>query len=169
MATKIYTKTGDNGTTQFGKERVPKDDIRIEAVGALDQLNSYLGLCTFTKYEHKSKLQNTLFKIGAAVNGWGELSESVDNDVVVEMEQSIDDLTSSLPALKNFILPNNNLHYARTLARNAERRLVAVANAYPDVDYSVPIQFLNRLSDYLFMQGRAKSIAEYGREEIWKG
>lgn len=166
MVTKIYTKTGDKGTTQFGKERVSKDDVRIEAVGVLDQFNSYLGLCDMPE---RNKIQSALFKIGAAVNGWGELSDSVDDSLIGFIESEIDRLTKKLPELKNFILPNNKYHYARTLARTAERRLVTVSGIQKDVDYSQPLKFLNRISDYLFMLGRDESVKQTGTEEIWTG
>lgn len=164
MTTKIYTKTGDSGTTQFGKERVPKDDVRVEAVGVLDEFNSFLGLC---EIENRDDLQSALFKIGAALNGWGDISDSVDPALTELLETEIDRLTEKLPKLKNFILPNNEYHYARTLARKAERRLVGIARLQGG-DFSEPLQFLNRISDYLFMLGRDKSIAE-GTEILWKG
>jgi len=175
----IYTKFGDKGKTALhtGKT-VSKNSIRVEAYGNLDELNSFLGIIVSQIKDKKIKtellkIQNDLFEIGACLAGPGEkqhlvLSKKLKKRVS-EFEKTIDLLTEKLPRLKNFILPGGKvgslLHYARTIARRAERRTVALAEK--EKVLSEVLVYLNRLSDLLFMFARAINYKEKQKETIW--
>lgn len=164
---KIYTKTGDDGTTGlYGGSRVSKIDLRIEVIGAVDELNARLGLARSYLQgsplaEEVSQIQNLLFDIGAelATPEDNPRSEaSVDDRDVARIEQSIDAQSRVLPELKNFILPGGSiaagqLHVARTACRTAERRTIEFSAKNP-VRPEL-IRFLNRLSDWLFIAARS--------------
>ena len=145
MANKIYTKTGDRGSTSLlGGTRVSKDDWRLEAAGNVDELSSAIGLIRNNniKYDQLVEIQSILFHIGAIV---GTDSEKFDKE---------------LPPLNNFILPTGLTHFARTVARRAERRLIAFK------DYPSPIlMYLNRLSDYLFVLARYENFKSGNLDE----
>lgn len=166
---KIYTKTGDKGTTSliYG-ERVSKEDIRVEAYGTCDEANSMIGLgvsylkdVNFAEKEavvqHLNKVQTSLFHVGAelATPTGKEVKWKVTEDDVKELEEKMDAWDKDLPPLQNFILPGGHVsgaafHSARTIIRRAERRSVAVGeNVNPLV-----LSYLNRLSDYLFILAR---------------
>jgi cob(I)alamin adenosyltransferase len=164
---KIYTKTGDKGyTSLIGGTRVPKYDLRIEAYGTVDELNSYIGLisCQEIGEHHKQilkQIQDTLFVIGAALAADPERSKMVIPDLRIEdielLEQEIDNMDTQLPALRHFILPGGDntvsfCHIARCGCRRAERLCVHLAEE-SKVDEKVNI-YLNRLSDYLFVLAR---------------
>ena len=168
MAFKIYTKTGDKGTTALiGGVRVPKDNIRIEAYGTVDELNSYVGLVkdAFDNTDTSATLQeiqDRLFTIGAilATPPNKEIKMALPDlheEDITFMESAIDKMDSSLPAMKSFILPGGDIvssyaHLARCVCRRAERICVALNEGEP-VNLLV-MKYLNRLSDYLFVLSR---------------
>jgi len=161
MANKIYTKTGDGGSTSLlGGTRVSKDDWRMEAAGNIDELSSVIGILRMSssKSDQLVEIQSILFHIGAIVGTDHEkfdiskLRTITDKDVKT-LEKWIDEMDKQLPPLKNFILPTGFAHLARTVARRAERRLTYFK------DYPFPILvYLNRLSDYFFVLARYESF-----------
>lgn len=168
----IYTKRGDRGKTYlFRGARVLKSSKKIEAIGAIDELNSYLGIVrsinSFAHLDRKLKLiQSDLFLIGAIIAGY---NSSFDRKRVSRIEREIDNIESSLPTQTSFIFFSGdkiatNLFYARSLARNAERRLVSIRGK---IDPLI-IAYFNRLSDYLFILGRWVNFKSGVEEEIWK-
>jgi cob(I)alamin adenosyltransferase len=166
---KIYTKTGDKGTTSliYG-QRVAKNDGRVEAYGSCDETNSMIGLALSylkdTQFEEKSsvinifnKIQKTLFHVGAelATPTGKEVKWKLRDEDIAELEKQIDEWDSVLPSLTNFILPGGHpsgaaLHVARTVVRRAERTAVTLGD---DVNPLV-LSYLNRLSDFLFVAAR---------------
>jgi len=169
MSFKIYTKTGDKGTTSLiGGVRVPKNHIRIESYGTIDELNSYLGVVNDTTQHEKisvwiKEIQDLLFTIGSvlATAPNKEISMKLP-DVHVEdvqwLEQRIDEMNEQLPEMRSFILPGGHLaasscHVARCVCRRAERICVAMLELNEEVPDLV-IQYLNRLSDFLFVLAR---------------
>ncbi len=168
MSAKLYTKTGDKGTTSLlGGKKVPKSALRIEAYGNVDELNSFLGLLKDqSDVENRLKqqiywIQEHLFSIGSLLatepgfSGF-ELPKITDTEVS-QLEVWIDKFDSELPALKNFILPGGHQavsisHVCRSVCRRAERSIIALGNE-EDID-EVIIRFVNRLSDYLFIFAR---------------
>ena len=169
MSFKIYTKTGDKGTTSLiGGVRVPKNHIRIESYGTIDELNSYLGVVNDTTQHEKisiwiKEIQDRLFTIGSvlATAPNKEISMKLP-DVHVEdvqlLEQRIDEMNEQLPEMRSFILPGGHLaasscHVARCVCRRAERICVAMLELNEEVPDLV-IQYLNRLSDFLFVLAR---------------
>jgi cob(I)alamin adenosyltransferase len=175
----IYTKFGDKGKTSlFGGKTVSKGNIRVEAYGNLDELNSFLGVILPQIKDKKIKsellkIQNDLFGIGAnlANSGKQNQSELAKNlkARVLEFEKTIDVQTLDLPKLTNFILPSGKtgslLHLARTIARRAERRVVTLAEK-ETVSEEILI-YLNRLSDLLFTFARTLNHQEKQKEVIW--
>lgn len=169
---KIYTKTGDQGKTSlFGGKRVSKDSPRVEAYGAVDELNAILGVVMThvdddILYERLLTLQNELFVIGADLatpdeeDGGGKAASWVPrmrSESVEQLEGWIDETQSELAPMKSFILPGGtpasaHLHHARTVCRRAERRVVALEH-WESVGELVRI-YLNRLSDLLFVWAR---------------
>ncbi|GAB5525731.1 MAG: cob(I)yrinic acid a,c-diamide adenosyltransferase [Roseivirga sp.] len=175
---KIYTKTGDSGTTSLlGGARVSKAHIRIEAYGTVDELNSYVGLLrdqevNAHRRDFLKEIQDRLFTLGA------ELATEPGKDKVVKpsmfesdidvLEQAMDEMDKSLEPLKNFVLPGGHqsvsfAHLARCVCRRAERIAIALNDQEP-VDV-LSVKYLNRLSDYLFVLGR-KMAAELEIEEV---
>lgn len=178
---KIYTKTGDNGTTALlGGKRVSKSDARINAYGTVDELNAYIGLIRFRKIDSHTReilaeIQDRLFTIGsvlASQPGKEKLkTPDLRNSDVEFLEKEIDKMNESLPALKSFILPGGNdtigfTHIARCVCRRAERETVFLAQKenVPEII----IRYLNRLSDYLFVLSRKFSHDENLSETPWK-
>lgn len=178
---KIYTKTGDKGTTAlFGGKRVSKADLRIETYGTIDELNSYIGLVrdqpvNQIRKEILVEIQDRLFTIGSILatepgNTKVKVPSLVAEDITL-LEKEIDAMDAALPPMKSFVLPGGHqsvsfCHVARTVCRRAERLLIAL-DAQEKVD-AIIIQYLNRLSDYLFMLSR-KMSAELNAEEMpWK-
>lgn len=164
---KIYTKTGDKGfTSLIGGTRVPKYDLRIEAYGTVDELNSYIGLIRDQEISTHDKqllkqIQDRLFTIGATLAADPERSRMVIPDLHDEdidlLEQEMDNMDKQLPQLKHFILPGGDsiisfCHIARCVCRRAERLSVHLAED-SKVEEKVMI-YLNRLSDYLFVLAR---------------
>ena len=169
MAFKIYTKTGDKGATSLiGGVRVPKNHIRIEAYGTVDELNSYLGMVGDSTQESEIKewlreVQDRLFTIGSvlATNPDKEVKMKLPDlhDADIEwLEQRIDKMNEVLPEMRSFILPGGNLasstaHVARCVCRRAERICVGMMQ---DEEYvpELVVKYLNRLSDFLFVLAR---------------
>jgi cob(I)alamin adenosyltransferase len=166
---KIYTKTGDKGgTSLIGGVRVPKSHIRIESYGTVDELNSYLGMVTDMAGNEKitdalREVQDRLFTIGSALATNPEkevkikLPDLHESDVTW-LEQKIDEMNEVLPEMRFFILPGGNLaastcHVARCVCRKAERICVAMQEQNEFMPPLI-IQYLNRLSDYLFVLSR---------------
>jgi len=172
---KIYTRTGDDGTTGLGNgERVAKDCLRIEAIGAVDELNCAVGQVLVHDLRDAMReclqgVQHKLFDLG------GELSvpgyEAVKSEDVTRLEAALNDFNAQLPPLKEFILPGGgraaaDCHMARAICRRAERRLVTLAR---QEDVSEPAQvYLNRLSDLLFVLCRILARDEGGVEVLWR-
>lgn len=176
---KIYTKTGDNGTTGlFGGARLNKDDIRIESYGTVDELNSNLGLLRSrikidTAETILSKVQNTLFVIGSHLATKDPAAfklPDVEEALITELELSIDAMNEELDPLKTFILPGGNenisiCHVCRTICRRAERRCVTLSLS--DEIHPLIIPYLNRLSDYFFVLSRYIALKEDVKEIPW--
>ncbi|HTN05801.1 cob(I)yrinic acid a,c-diamide adenosyltransferase [Agriterribacter sp.] len=169
MSFKIYTKTGDKGTTSLiGGTKVPKSHTRIEAYGTVDELNSHIGLCKDMLTDKQSRkalqhIQGQLFSIGAALacdpakETKMHIPDIQESDISF-MEQEIDRMDAVLPPLKNFILPGGNstvsfLHIARCVCRRAERCCVRLEAENEKLAPLILI-YLNRLSDYLFVLAR---------------
>lgn len=176
---RIYTRTGDKGETGLvGGARVPKDSLRVEAYGNVDELNSLLGLArAFLKDKELDTLlgdlQQDLFVAGADLGSVGEGGREVpriSKDKVAEMERMIDKFEAELASLKAFILPGGGqagaiLHFARTVARRAERRIVALNEVEKINDQMIP--YINRLSDLLFVIARIANLREGKSEVEW--
>ncbi|WP_313236903.1 cob(I)yrinic acid a,c-diamide adenosyltransferase [Sporosarcina ureae] len=164
---KIYTKTGDKGTTSLIGGRVAKDDLRVEAYGTIDELNSFIGKAMTELDGEKfadiltdlETIQNELFDGGGDLaNVMKERHYKLDEEPVTVLENRIDKLMEEAPELERFILPGGSpaaatLHIARTVTRRAERVTVTLMNAAEDVSPVVG-RYLNRLSDYLFVAAR---------------
>jgi cob(I)alamin adenosyltransferase len=175
----IYTRTGDKGKTSLiGGKRVLKSSPRVESYGAVDELNSVLGVVvTQLSAKHMSlkqeleHVQHDLFSIGAYLADPGAQRISFLGDRVEEFELMIDSQTKKLPPLRNFILPGGGksgslLHEARTVCRRAERQIVSILEK-EDVDDGV-VRYMNRLSDLLFSSARYVNHMEKKKETIWK-
>lgn len=177
---KIYTKSGDKGKTSLlGGKRVSKDDIRIEAYGTVDELNSILGVCRSMNppdeiNESLEILQKHLFILGADLaSPQGKSiksSKRISSEHVQFIEQQIDKIESYLPPLKNFIIPGGHplagtLHIARSVCRRAERRVVHLSHQRKV--NKVTIQYLNRLSDLLFVFARWVNVLNKIPERKW--
>ncbi|MDB4160886.1 cob(I)yrinic acid a,c-diamide adenosyltransferase [Bacteroidia bacterium] len=173
---KIYTKTGDTGQTSLvGGTRVSKANNKIEAYGTVDELNSSLGVIAASHREYSdfiNSIQHKLFNIGSTLAAEENIEfelPSIDAEDIIVLEKEIDRLTKRLPRLKNFILPGGSIlsaytHMSRCICRRAERRVVELE----DQDYVIHIQYLNRLSDYLFILSREFLRLEEKEEIIWK-
>lgn len=180
---KIYTKTGDNGTTQLiGGQRVKKNDVRVSAYGTLDELNAFVGwalsVCpeasSFqTINNHLIRIQNELFIIGSHLACQDPTFKSqlplLPKDAVLKLESWIDEMTSQLPPLKNFILPGGSplgaaLHLARTVCRRAERDILFL----DEQSYEPFITYLNRLSDAFFVAARMSNSLAKVTETLWQ-
>lgn len=183
MAFKIYTKTGDKGSTSLiGGTKVPKSHLRIEAYGTVDELNSCIGLCRdlLTDEAGRAVLQETqdrLFTIGAALACDPEKETKIripdlkDSDIEL-LEKEIDRMTEVLPPMKHFILPGGHvtvsqLHIARCVCRRAERCCVRLELEGQEVE-PVILQYINRLSDYLFVLARYAGHLLEAAEIPWK-
>ena len=178
---RIYTRTGDDGTTSLGSgARRKKYDLRVAAYGTLDELNAVLGLLRLhtagdTLDTALARIQNDVFDVEAdlslAEKGPGGARLTVTDTQVVWLEQEIDKLNADLAPLKSFILPGGSavsawLHLARTVCRRAERIMVELKDQ-PDEDVSAPsLKYVNRLSDYLFVAGRYAND-KGARDVLW--
>jgi cob(I)alamin adenosyltransferase len=175
---RIYTRTGDAGETGLiGGRRVPKDHPRVEAYGALDEVNSALGAARAFLQDDEiaavlGRLQQDLFALGAevAAPGGGANVPRATAAQVEALEQEIDRFEAALPPLRTFILPGGTpggslLHLARAISRRAERRLIALGRMEPlNPDL---LRFLNRLSDLLFVLARTVNHREGAAEAAW--
>ncbi|MFN8347218.1 MAG: cob(I)yrinic acid a,c-diamide adenosyltransferase [Spirosomataceae bacterium] len=179
---KIYTKTGDNGSTSLvGGTRVSKADLRIDTYGTVDELNSYLGLVrdqpvNTVRLDFLKYIQDRLFTIGSILasepdNKKHFIPDLLEEDILA-LEAAMDAMDAELPPMRSFILPGGHpsvsfCHVARTVCRRAERLVIAL-NEIESVEPEV-VRYLNRLSDYLFVLAR-KMAQELGAEEIkWEG
>jgi cob(I)alamin adenosyltransferase len=160
--TRIYTRGGDAGQTSLGDgSRVSKLDPRVVAMGDVDELNSLLGWAD----AGLERIQNELFDLGADLSRPGTDNLRIEQSYVDRLEAEIDEANASLPELKSFVLPGGTeaaarLYLARAVCRRAERSVLAVEDANP-----LAAVYLNRLSDLLFVLGRA---ANGGDEPLWK-
>lgn len=183
MALKIYTKTGDKGSTSLiGGTRVSKSDLRIEAYGTVDELNAHIGFCRDLLTDEQSRkvlqdIQWQLFSIGAALACDPEketrmqIPEVRESDITL-LEQEIDRMNGELPPLKHFILPGGHtsisaLHIARCVCRRAERCSVRLEAESGKVEPLILI-YLNRLSDYLFVLARFSGHLQKVEDILWK-
>lgn len=179
-APRIYTRTGDRGETGLiGGGRVPKDHLRVEAYGAVDELNAHLGIVRAHVADSElgpllDEIQHRLFDLGAelaAPAGAAAAAPSIGDAAIEGLERAIDTYQAGLPPLREFILPGGALpaaevHVARTVCRRAERRLVTLARretVRPDL-----VRYLNRLSDLLFVLARVVN-QRAGRSDVaWR-
>ncbi|WP_066015358.1 cob(I)yrinic acid a,c-diamide adenosyltransferase [Endozoicomonas atrinae] len=177
---KIYTRTGDKGTTGLGDQRrVSKTHERIEAIGAVDELNTWMGLLISELKEvqlmrHRlqkplESIQHRLFDLG------GELAmpgyQLIQASFVTDLEKTLDEFNDNLPPLKNFILPGGSrlacyCHMVRTISRRAERRVIAAKEAGEAINPPL-MQYLNRLSDLMFVLARVVA-RQSGGEVLWQ-
>jgi cob(I)alamin adenosyltransferase len=183
MAMKIYTRTGDKGSTGlFGGGRVPKDDARVEAYGDVDELNAILGAARAAGPmprvdEVLVAVQRDLFAIGAllATPDVEKMHEQlakarIDDERIAQLERAIDACDAELEPLKAFIIPGGTpkaaaLHVARTVCRRAERRVVHLSHDVPIPPLAVV--YLNRLSDLLFSLARVANLRAGAGEVTW--
>ncbi len=178
---KVYTKTGDKGETAlFGGKRVPKNHHRIEAYGTVDELNSWIGLIRDQDMDQKTKdtlieIQDRLFTLGAELAADPDKPKLKKPDLfesdIVFLEQEMDRMDNDLEPMKHFVLPGGHTtvsycHVGRCVCRRAERLVVAMS-AVESVDDLI-IQYLNRLSDYLFVLSRKLSVDLDAKEIPWK-
>ena len=171
---KIYTRTGDKGTTGLGDgQRVDKDNLRVETFGTVDELNSLVGLVLASELDESvraclTRTQHELFDLGGelCMPGYTLVHEAC----VDQLESDLDHFNEELPPLKDFILPGGSeaaarCHLARTVCRRAERLMVSLAKV-EDIN-EVSLRYLNRLSDLLFVIARVVARANGGKEVIW--
>ena len=180
---KIYTKTGDDGTTSLiGGTKVPKSHLRIEAYGTIDELNSYVGLCRDLLDDENSRatlqeIQDRLFTIGSALacdpqkETKMKIPDLLESDIVF-LEKEIDRMNETLPEMKSFILPgghpaSSQLHVARCICRRAERCCVRLDQDGMDTE-PVIRKYLNRLSDHLFVLARYTAHINGAIETPWR-
>ncbi|MEX2185593.1 MAG: cob(I)yrinic acid a,c-diamide adenosyltransferase [Pirellulales bacterium] len=183
---KIYTKTGDDGETGlFGGGRVAKDDLRIEAYGAVDELNAALGLARASRPPTDVDavlvaIQNDLFVAGAelatpaaSLDKLDKRSDRLADRHIERLEAAIDRFEARLVPLTQFILPGGDstaaaLHLARTICRRAERRVVSLRRDQPSAVSDATMIYINRLGDLLFVLARASAAAAGISEFAWK-
>lgn len=177
--TKIYTRTGDDGTTALGsRQRVPKDHLRVEAYGAVDELNALLGLALAQDLSDLSRqsillIQNQLLHLGADLafpTEDGQQVPRIESRHIDGLEKLIDEINAVVGPLQNFILPGGApgaaaLQVARAVCRRAERHTVTLArqeNIHPE-----NLHYLNRLSDLLFVMARYENNQQNIKEPLW--
>ncbi|MBC8214611.1 MAG: cob(I)yrinic acid a,c-diamide adenosyltransferase [Candidatus Marinimicrobia bacterium] len=185
---KIYTKAGDSGTTHLvGGQKLPKDNIRIEAYGMVDELNSVIGGCRekihslFEEYSELKSLHNILLRVQNELFTLGSVLATLPEDIhpkmqritkkhITKLESEIDKANDDLSVLKSFVLPGGSelnvwLHLARSVCRRAERRCVTLSHK-SEIDNHIVI-YLNRLSDALFVWSRWVNFISGADEELW--
>lgn len=179
---KIYTKTGDDGTTGLiGGSRVKKYDLRLEAYGTIDELNASIGVLCSSEFSDDvagilNKIQNKLFNIGSLLAS-DEKGEAVTANLAIteaninDLEVAIDEYQNQLPKLVHFVLPGGNFasaqcHVARTVCRRAERRILEYAE-HSKVQTEIII-YMNRLSDFFFVLSRKLAFDNHIEEVVWK-
>jgi cob(I)alamin adenosyltransferase len=172
---KIYTRTGDDGTTGLGDgKRISKDSVRVEAYGTVDEANSAIGMVLanasvdVTVRNCLTEVQHDLFELGGELCIPGH--SAIKQEFIDRLESDLDRFNEDLPRLKEFILPGGgaaaaSCHLARTIVRRAERRVVTLADM-EDVRPEA-IRYLNRLSDLLFVVARVLARQESGQETLW--
>jgi cob(I)alamin adenosyltransferase len=172
---KIYTRTGDDGTTGLGDgSRVAKDSIRVEAFGTVDEANSAIGVILGVPSVPDdirtclTDVQHDLFELGGELCIPGH--SAISQDFIDRLEVELDKLNKDLPSLKEFILPGGGpaaaaCHLARTIVRRAERRVGTLANT--ETVRPEALRYLNRLSDLLFVIARVLARSESGQEILW--
>lgn len=176
---KIYTKTGDKGTTSLvGGKRVSKTHVRLDAYGTVDELNSFIGLLLEKVEDHHNreillKIQSILFNVGCALASEEDREEicSVDESQIEMLENEMDHMDAYLPRLNNFILPGGCksaalAHVCRSICRRAERNIYRIPE-YTDSGNLILI-FMNRLSDYFFILARKECFDKNGEEVFWQ-
>jgi cob(I)alamin adenosyltransferase len=179
--TKVYTRTGDDGTTALGAgQRVPKDALRVETYGTVDELNSHVGAAIASGLEPRlgdmlRRIQNDLFHLGSDLCVTEEDKSAravprIEARHVEAVERWIDELSTELPALENFVLPGGTpgaaqLHVARTVCRRAERRAVKLSREEAVGD--LVVVYLNRLSDLLFVMARWENRKKETPDVLW--
>ncbi len=164
MNKKIYTKTGDKGETGTMVGRMVKSDQLAAAIGSIDELNSWIGLCRSQPHFDKElkQIQNNLFIIGSILAG--SKAQGFKGSEVTKLERLIDKLEAKLPKINNFVYPIGYLQVARSVARRAEREVVAL-----EIKTNNILKYLNRLSDALFVLARWVNLQLRIKEEVWKG
>lgn len=183
MSLKVYTKTGDKGTTALiGGTRVAKDHIRIEAYGTVDELNSFVGVLNDQLDDSDVKtwlfdIQNRLFDLGAvlATDPHKDIKmqlPDIEEQHIAGLEQKIDQMEEALPPLKHFILPGGHqaasaAHVCRSVCRRAERNAIHLQNQNEPVN-ELAIKYLNRLSDFFFVLSRFIIHNHGGIEIQWR-
>lgn len=176
----IYTRKGDKGMTSMfepdatKRNRVSKASKRVAAIGAIDETNSYLGVANiYTKSPETKKrikhIQKNLFTIGALIS---QAPLTLEPSATAELEEAIDAIEENLPPIRNFLMPEGSVAavhfmYARSIARRAERQLVALSRV-EEIPLDV-LSYINRLSDYLFCIFRDENARSGEREELWIG
>lgn len=175
---KIYTRTGDDGTTGLGDgQRVSKNDARVEAYGTVDELNSAIGVLLAVPGLPEAvarcliEVQHELFDLGGELCIPGH--RMIEADQVSRLERELDAFNEGLPPLKDFILPGGGpaaaaCHLARAIARRAERRVWALVTVEKDAINPEAPRYLNRLSDLLFVIARVLARHERGTEVLWR-
>lgn len=181
MAFKIYTKTGDKGQTSLiGGTRLPKQHVRIEAYGTVDELNSHVGLLRDviedkTTFDLLISIQDRLFTIGSHLAADPEKNKMqlppIFEEDVVALEKAIDTINEQVPEMKSFVLPGGHVHVsychiARCVCRRAERAVLRLAEN--EKIEEIHAKYLNRLSDYLFMLSRWITMDKKANEIPWK-
>ncbi len=181
---RIYTRTGDNGDTALGTgERRPKFDLRVEAYGTVDETNATIGMARLSTGDDArldamlARIQNDLFDLGAdlCTPDTGEKLAyeplRIIQTQVERLEREIDDLNASLAPLRSFVLPGGSpaaaaLHLSRTISRRAERLMVALSRTEGEVVSAPALQYVNRLSDFLFVASRFANL-NAGGDVLW--
>jgi len=179
--TKVYTRTGDDGTTGLGGgQRVAKDSARIAAYGTVDELNAVIGVALVADLESRmaaelTRIQNELFHLGSDLCVLEEDKEAmpvpaIEERHVVALEATMDELLTELEPLQSFVLPGGSagaaqLHVARTVCRRAERHLVTLAAAESVGSWTV--RYLNRLADALFVMARYENVKKGMADMLW--
>lgn len=181
---RIYTRRGDDGGTSLvGGQRVQKDDLRIETYGTVDELNAFIGVANVSAREAQlERLAEILLRIQHELFNLGSLLATLPADLhprqaritmadIEQLEAEMDEMTADLPSLRSFVLPggsrvNADLHVCRTVCRRAERLAVSLSRAEP-VDPEA-VQYLNRLSDALFVYSRWASRETGAPEVLWQ-
>ena len=176
---KIYTKTGDDGTTGVqGGKRISKSNLRIKAYGMIDELNANIGLVLSKKFDDDIEnllrnIQNDLFVVGSDLSNpdLTNMKNRITTEMVTNVEKTIDRLENELPPITNFILPGGHevaslIHISRTIARRAETIVISLNEKEKINDEC--IKFLNRLSDLLFVVARIVNKKNGFNDIIWK-
>jgi cob(I)alamin adenosyltransferase len=179
--TKIYTRQGDSGQTGLASgQRIPKDSLRVNAYGTVDELNSYLGVAIASGLTDRlarviPEIQNELFHLGSDLSFLEEDKANyrlpqIEKRHIDRLESLIDELTGVVGPLENFILPggsigSSHLHVARTVCRRAEREAIALSRIEPIGGFV--ISYLNRLSDALFVMARYENYVRNIPEPLW--